>query len=91
MPTVRPAPGVAVTVWAGSFDGTAALVPPPASWAAVATGDVAILHISISPGATMTLPAAAGGAGTNRCAYFVEGASLTIARTADGTKQTVRV
>lgn len=59
-------------------EGTAPLAPPPDSWAAQPGSDVAIWTIAMAPGARWTLPAAAGD-GTQRCLYFFEGASLSIA------------
>ena len=66
-----------------SGDGTtaspvAALAPPPDSWAARATADVAIWTIRMAPGACWTLPAAAG-EGTRRSLYFFKGRSVVVA------------
>lgn len=52
------APGIDVTVVAGSIDGAAALAPPPHSWASRPESDVAIWHIELQSGATWTLPPA---------------------------------
>jgi redox-sensitive bicupin YhaK (pirin superfamily) len=51
--------------------------PPPNSWAAAASSDVAIWTIRMAPGAEWTLPAAA--AGTNRSLYFFKGKGLRVA------------
>jgi quercetin 2,3-dioxygenase len=68
-----------VAVIAGALDGAApALAPPPESWAARADADVAIWTIRMQPGATWTLPAAAG-EGTRRTLYFFDGAKARIA------------
>jgi redox-sensitive bicupin YhaK (pirin superfamily) len=73
--------GARITVIAGSLpdgdggegDGRAeAPAPPPDSYAAHADADVAILHIQLDPGATWTLPAAAGPE-TARVLYVFEG------------------
>jgi quercetin 2,3-dioxygenase len=69
----------AVAVIAGSLDGAApALAPPPESWATRADADVAIWTIRMQPGATWTLPAAAG-EGTRRSLYFFDGAKARVA------------
>jgi redox-sensitive bicupin YhaK (pirin superfamily) len=78
VPKASPADGVQVTVWAGEFGGVRALPPPPDSYASSAASDLAVFHISLAAGAQMTLPPAAGGGETNRCAYFVEGAALEV-------------
>lgn len=51
--------------------------PPPNSWAADPSADVAIWTIAMAPGARWTLPAAAGPA-TRRQLFFFKGDSLTI-------------
>lgn len=73
-----------VSVIAGRLDGAAApLSPPPDSWAAQATADVAIWTIRLEPGARWTLPAAQ--AGSNRRLYFFAGRALHVAgRALDG-------
>ena len=55
-----------------------ALAPPPDSWAARRDADVAIWTIRMAPGATWTLPAAAG-EGTRRSLYFFKGRSVAVA------------
>ncbi len=66
-----------VTLVAGQLDGLRAPPPPPHSWASRAEADVAIWCIRIAPGATFTLPAAAG-ASTKRTAFFFAGGSLRV-------------
>ncbi|MES2937532.1 MAG: pirin family protein [Pseudomonadota bacterium] len=51
--------------------------PPPDSWAAQAEADVAIWTVRMEPGATWTLPAAAG-EGTQRTLYFFKGTTARI-------------
>jgi len=68
VPTTTPMPGARVTVWAGAFGDARALPPPPDSWASRDKSDVAVLHVALAGGAEVTLPAAAGGNETNRCA-----------------------
>jgi redox-sensitive bicupin YhaK (pirin superfamily) len=66
-----------VTVIAGSFNGVDAPAPPPNSWAARPEADVAIWHIRLEPGASVTLPAAAG-SDTVRTLYFFLGDTLLV-------------
>jgi redox-sensitive bicupin YhaK (pirin superfamily) len=65
-------------VWAGNFEQSSGLPPPPNSWASDPSSDVAIMHIELKAGATVTIPPASGGRSTNRVAYFVEGKEVTI-------------
>jgi redox-sensitive bicupin YhaK (pirin superfamily) len=67
-----------VTVIAGTFDGTEALAPPPDSWAADPGSDLAIWHLVLDPGASVTLPAARS-RHTVRTLYMFDHGSLTIA------------
>ena len=53
-------------------------LPPPHSWAAVATSDVAIWTIKMAPNSRWTLPAAANAA-TRRNLYFFSGSRVSIA------------
>jgi quercetin 2,3-dioxygenase len=53
------------------------LAPPPDSWAAHESGDVAIWTIKMQSGARYTLPAAAG-QGTQRTVYFFKGTSISV-------------
>lgn len=55
-----------------------ALPPPPDSWAAQSTADVAIWTLRMDAGASWVLPAAADGA-VRRCLYFFKGESITVA------------
>jgi len=67
-----------VTVVAGELNDNRAPSPPPRSWASRADSDVAIWTIRMQPGATWTLPPAAG-AKTTRVLYFFRGTSVRIA------------
>jgi quercetin 2,3-dioxygenase len=68
---------VAVTVWAGQdyFQVDKNNAPPPHSWASDAGNDVSILHMTIQPGGTFTLPKAKAGKHVNRSLFYIEGAS----------------
>jgi redox-sensitive bicupin YhaK (pirin superfamily) len=66
-----------VTVIAGSFNGVDAPAPPPNSWAARPEADVAIWHVRLEPGASVTLPAAPG-PDTVRTLYFFSGDTLLV-------------
>jgi len=68
-----------VEITAGTIGGIAALPPPPDSWAAQATADLAIWVIRLEPGASWDLPAAS--AGLNRNLYYYQGESLEIGGT----------
>ncbi len=63
-----------ITIIAGRIKETAALAPPPESWASRPESDLAIWTISMEPGARWTLPAAT--AGSNRMLYFYSGSEL---------------
>ncbi len=65
-----------VTIIAGDLATTKALAPPPESWAAQPTSDVAIWTITMAPGGEWTLPPAQPG--TQRTLYFYSGASITV-------------
>ena len=68
-----------VAVIAGTLaDAGAPLPPPPDSWAAQEQADVAIWTLRMAPGATWTVPPAAG-SGTRRSLYFFKGRSVTVA------------
>lgn len=67
-----------VTVWAGEYQGKVGLPPPPNSWASNPSSEVGIFLLTIQPGGTVTIPAAAGGLSINRNAYFVEGSKVHI-------------
>jgi redox-sensitive bicupin YhaK (pirin superfamily) len=49
---------VEVTIIAGALDGVLPLAPPPQSWAADASSDIAIWSIAMEAGSTWTIPAA---------------------------------
>jgi quercetin 2,3-dioxygenase len=63
---------------AGRFGELVALPPPPQSWAAQADADLAIVTVSMTPGARWTLPAALG-ASSKRRLYFFKGSTLEVA------------
>ena len=65
-----------LTIVAGAIADVTPPAPPPHSWAARAEGDVAIWHITMTPGARCTLPAAAPG--SLRTLYFYQGSSLRL-------------
>ena len=71
-----------VTVIAGAVAGPDGATitppqPPPSSWAAVPGSDVAIWHLAFEPGASWTLPPAAG-PDTVRVLYVFDGTSLRV-------------
>jgi redox-sensitive bicupin YhaK (pirin superfamily) len=65
-----------VTIVAGRLDETAALPPPPGSWATHPESEIAIWTVRMAPGARWTLPAASTGA--KRTLYFFGGESLRV-------------
>lgn len=67
-----------VTVIAGRLGAAAPPSPPPASWASRPEADVAIWHVRLEPGASWTMPPAAGPE-TVRTLYVFDGATLRIA------------
>ena len=67
----------AVTVYAGALDGVEPLAPPPNSWAARPEADLAIWHLELEPGASWTLPPAAG-PDTIRVLYVFEGDGIEV-------------
>ena len=79
IPTVRPAPGVAVEVIAGSLAGHRAPAPPPDSWASQPSSDVAIWLITLDPGATWVLPAVPPG--VDRMLHCCEGTDVLVGST----------
>ncbi len=80
-----------VAVIAGRLDdASAALAPPPDSWAAQAEANVAIWTIRMAPGACWTLPAATG-AGTRRSLYFFKGKSVTVGGQAVNTASAIEL
>ncbi len=66
-----------IAVVAGRFGDTAAIAPPPKSWAANPESDVAIWTIKMESGAELKLPPATKE--SNRVLYFFVGESLQIA------------
>ena len=66
-----------IDVIAGSLGDVHALAPPPNSWAAHASNEVAIWLIKLEPGAQWTLPAASHG--IQRTLYFHGGETLRVA------------
>lgn len=69
--------GVTVEIIAGELEGIRAPAPPPQSWAADPGHHVAILVITLAPGAAWTLPAAPPG--LNRSLYLHRGGPLRVA------------
>jgi quercetin 2,3-dioxygenase len=65
-----------VSIIAGRLADAEPLAPPPKSWAADPTADLAIWTLRMDPGARWTLPAAQRG--TNRTLYFFRGQAVTI-------------
>ncbi|HMJ11138.1 MAG TPA: pirin family protein [Polyangiaceae bacterium] len=65
-----------VSVIAGKLGPVQAPEPPPKSWAARASSDVAIWTLKMAPGAQFSLPPAA--AGSNRMLYFFSGKELRV-------------
>ena len=76
IPRVR-AEGVEVTVAAGEIGEAVPPAPPPHSWASRPGSDVAIWNVRLEPGASWTMPAAAGDE-TVRMLYVYEGSSLSV-------------
>ena len=68
-----------VEVIAGQLEKSQAPTPPPDSWAADATHEVAVWNMKMEAGATFTIPKAS--TGVNRTIYFYEGKDITIAGT----------
>jgi redox-sensitive bicupin YhaK (pirin superfamily) len=67
-----------VEVIAGKLNEHLAPTPPPNSWAADTTNEVAVWNIKMEAGASWTLPKAS--AGINRTIYFYEGSELVLAQ-----------
>ena len=68
---------IEIEVIAGSLGEAHALAPPPNSWAAKTSNEVAIWLIKLEPGAQWTLPAASPG--IKRTLYFHGGETLRVA------------
>lgn len=67
---------VGVTLWAGNYFGVEKQNTPPInSWANDPENDCAVLHITIQPGGTLTLPPAKKGSKVNRSLFYIEGAA----------------
>eukprot|EP00986_Skeletonema_menzelii_P020653 scaffold31912_cov171-Skeletonema_menzelii.AAC.5 len=68
-----------VTVWAGDYfvgEDVKQNSPPPDSWAADESNDVAVLHITVQPGGAIVIPKAnksGDGNSINRSIYLIEG------------------
>jgi redox-sensitive bicupin YhaK (pirin superfamily) len=69
-----------LTVVAGAYGELRPPSPPPHSWAARESSDVAIWTLKMAPGARFTLPAAA--TGSNRTLYFFHGSELEVGQRA---------
>jgi len=68
-----------IEVIAGTFDKSNAPTPPPDSWAADASHEVAVWNLKMEAGASFTIPKAS--TGVNRTIYFYEGKDITVAGT----------
>lgn len=66
-----------VEVIAGKLQGHVAPAPPPNSWAADPSNEVAIFNLKLAPGASFTLPKAS--TGINRALYFYLGNQISMA------------
>ncbi len=80
---------VRVEVVAGTLDGYVPPPPPPNSWASRPDSEVAIWVIEIDPGGSWTLPPAPPG--VNRVLHVAAGDGVTVAGTAVGAGQAVRL
>ncbi|MEX1218604.1 MAG: pirin family protein [Acidimicrobiales bacterium] len=69
-----------VVIIAGTFDQTAPLPPPPDSWASSESSDVAVWHLHLDPGTTLSLPPSQS-AETVRMLYVFDGAGVSIGGT----------
>jgi len=69
--------GAHVTVIAGSYNGAAAPAPPPDSWAADPSNDVAIWHVRLDPQTVFSLPGARSN--SSRVLYVFEGDDVDVA------------
>jgi len=74
---VVPGGGVEVTIIAGALEGLVPPAPPPDSWAHDPDHDVAIWHVTMTPGASWTMPATRFEE-TIRTLYVFAGADLRI-------------
>lgn len=78
-----------VEVIAGDFRQHKGLKPPPNSWAADPSHEVAIWNFKLEEGASFQLPAA--GKGINRTLYFYEGSELFVEDKAVGSYRAIEV
>lgn len=78
-----------VKIIAGDLGETAALAPPPHSWAADPANHLAVWLINMDPGASWTLPAAAPG--INRALYIFNGDTLEVAGQSVASSHAVQV
>ncbi len=70
--------GVSIEIIAGNLGQLQADSPPPNSWAAEASNEVAVWNIMLEPNSSFVLPAAS--AGLNRSLYFYEGEQVMMAQ-----------
>lgn len=89
IPTISPAPGVAIETIAGRIGAGAPPSPPPDSWASRSDTDFAIWLIRVAPGAGFRLPPARPG--TNRTLYCFLGDDLTVDDTPVAAEAAVRL
>lgn len=68
---------IKIELIAGKFEQHQAPAPPPDSWAADPSHEVAVMNIKMDAGTSFKLPAAS--AGINRTLYFYEGDKLDVA------------
>lgn len=89
IPTITPAPGVAVDLIAGRHAGEVPPSPPPDSWASNAMSDLAIWLIRLQPGASWDLPATTDG--VNRMLHLFMGDDVEVDGTRIASKTGVRL
>jgi redox-sensitive bicupin YhaK (pirin superfamily) len=65
-----------VEIIAGKIDNLKAPLPPPDSWAADESNELAVWNIKMNSGASWTIPKASSG--VNRTIYYYEGSSLLL-------------
>ena len=83
--------GTKAVVWAGELMGAKGQAPPPDSWAADPSNDVAVWFLTVRPGSSFALPPAAGGSGTNRSLYFFDGEGCVVAGRAVTSKSAIEL
>ncbi len=64
-----------VKIIAGAYEDESPLAPPPDSWAADPSSQIAIWHIHMAPESEWTLPASLSG--VNRTLYYYKGSTIT--------------